>query len=308
MAKIVVLYGFPESAFKMSIQRLHRLTIMNPKVTFFPIVGPRQLFFIPMIIDRFMFGSSKKIPFVGYISHAINWLALSMPGIFRLSLVVNKKTLDFVKNNMLTEIGARMKLMGLQPLCIDYTPMGLWNLDHTIMAWFNSLGRKFEFDYVIFYESDIFTTKPIDVAYKEYMKLYDACFVDFEIASQNWHFYNFPPGCRRATMRWLKKRLLPATLYRSMFAGALISRRCLERLNELKIDFSGAPYCQNEMRFPTVIAALGFKCGKLNFPFVRYRPECSTNEILSNENAGIFHPVKRLVSAETEYTLKKGKI
>lgn len=298
MSKFAVLYTFPQPAFKMAMQRLERLSTMNPKVTFFPIVGPRQFFYIPMIFDPFMFGSDvKRLP-LGSILHAINWLALSGPSAFRLSLTINKKITTLARNSTLTEMRARIARMGLQPLHVDFTPMALWNLDHTLMAWFNNSGKQFDFDYLIFYESDIFTTKPLDAIYEKYAGYYDACFVDFEMATQSWHFYNFPLGCRRATMRWLKQRMLPATLYRSMFAGALISRGCLERLKELKIDFSGAPYCQNEMRLPTLLTALGFRCGKLDFPFVRYRPDWPMSEIFANEDAGIFHPVKRLVSAE----------
>jgi hypothetical protein len=296
MSKFAVLYTFPEPAFKLATQRLQRLIIMNPKVTFFPIVGPRQFLYIPMIIDQYMFGSnSKKLPLVGTFSHVINWLALSAPGVFWLSMAINKKILTLTRSNTLTEMGARINHMGLQSLYVDFTPMALWNLDHSIMKWFNSLGKQFDFDYLIFSESDIFTTKPLDTIYEKYTKLYDACFVDFEVAAPEWRFYNFPPGCRRATIKWLKQKMLPTTLYRSIFAGALISRRCLERLQQLRIDFSGAPYCQNEMRLPTILSALGFRCGRLDFPFVRYRPEWSRNEILANADAGIFHPVKRSI-------------
>ena len=301
MGKFAVLYTFPEHAFKMAMQRLQRLSTLNPTVTFFPIVGPRQFFYFPMIIDRYMFGSNtKKFP-LGNSSHIINWLALSEPGIFRLSMAINK-ILILARTNALTEMRARINHIRLQALYVDFTPMALWNLDHSLMAWFNSSGKQFDFDYLIFYESDIFTTKPLDEMYEKYTKLYDACFVEFEIAGKNWFSYDYPPGCRRATMRWLKQRMLPTTLYRSMFAGALISRRCLERLRKLGIDFSGAPYCQNEMRLPTMLTALGFKCGKLDFPFIRYRPEWSMNEIFVNEDAGIFHPVKRPVSAEMKTT------
>jgi hypothetical protein len=305
MVKFAALYTFPESAFETAVQRLQRLGALNPGITFFPMVGPRQLFYIPMIVDQFMFGSNAKFwgrPIWGSVSHIVNWLASAAPGVFRLSQAANKRSIVFVKKNMLNTMRARIHHMGLQPLQVDFTPMALWNLDHSIMEWFNSSGSQFDFDYLIFYESDIFTTKPLDVLYQKYTELYDACFIDFEIASKNWRFYNFPPGCRRATMRWLTQRTLPTTLYRSIFAGALISRRCLERLRELRIDFSGVPYCQNEMRFPTMLTALGFRCGKLDFPFVRYRPEWSLSEIFANQDAGIFHPVKRPISAEIKIT------
>ena len=84
----------------------------------------------------------------------------------------------------------------------------------------------------------------------------------------------------------------------ALFAGALISRMCLEKMKNLGIDFSGEPYSMNEMRLPTTLSALGFKCGRLNFPFVRYRPEWSEREIWANQDAGIFHPVKKALSVE----------
>ena len=302
MGKLAVLYTFPEPAFNMAIQRLQRLRDMNPMINFFPSVGPRQLFYIPMIIDKYMFGSdAKRVP-LGDTSHTINWLFLSVPGIFHLSKAINRKSLTSDKNKTLAKMHARLNHKGLPPLHVDFTPMALWNLDHSILAWFNSSGKQFDFDYLIFYESDIFTTKPLEVIYEKYMKLYDACFVNYEVAPRSWHFYSYPHGCRQATTRWLKQRMLPTTLYRSMFAGALISRRCLERFRKLGIDFSGAPYCQNEMRLPTILTAIGFRVGKLDFPFVRYRPEWHSNEIFANEYAGIFHPIKRLVSEETKRT------
>lgn len=300
MSKIAVIFGIPEPAFDMGLRRLRRLINMNPELNFFPIIGPRQLIHFPMVIDQFMFGSSKRIPIIGYVSHTINWLALSAPGIFPFSKAINKKSLDVIKKNKLKEMETKLNCMIKHSSYIDYTPLALWNLDHCIMSWYENLGRTVDFDYVVFYESDIFTTKPIDEIYEKYTKKYDACFADFEIANKDWHFYNYPFGSRKATKKWLEKRMLPTKLYKSIFAGAIISRRCLERLRELKIDFSGAPYCQNEMRLPSLLSALGFKCGKLDFPFVRYRPEVSIDTIISNKDEGIFHPVKKLVISELQ--------
>jgi len=141
----------------------------------------------------------------------------------------------------------------------------------------------------------------LDTIYRAYAESYDACFNEYSRATQSWHFYNYPPGCNWATRRWLRQRKLPTTLYRCIFGGHLISRSALERLAELKINFAGEPYCFAEMRLPTVLTALGFKCGRLNFPFYRYRPVWSEEEIHRNKDAGIFHPVKTLTSAEKGY-------
>ncbi len=207
MGKFAVLFAFPEPAFNMAMQRLQRLRAMNPKDNFFPIVGPRQLFYIPIIIDKYMFGSNAKRFPLGGKSHTINWLFLSAPGVFRLSMAINRESLTLGKNNTLTEMRVRISHTGLSPLHIDFTPMALWNLDHSILAWFNSSGKQFDFDYLIFYESDILTTKPLEVIYEKYMKLYDACFVNYEVAPRSWHFYSYPHGCRQATTRWLKQRM-----------------------------------------------------------------------------------------------------
>jgi hypothetical protein len=301
MVKYAVLYGFPEHNLEIAIPRLQRLTTLNPDVIFFPMLGPRQLFHIPMIVDRYMFGSQLKYwgrPFWGPIFHQINWLASAAPGVFKLSRLTNEKSITFAKNNKIEETRAKIDLLGVQPLYVDFTPMALRNLDHSIVEWFNNSGKQFDFDYLIFYESDIFTTKPLDVIYEEYVSLYDACFINFGKATPSWHFYRYPLGSRRATIRWLKQRMLPTALYSSLFAGGIISRGCLEKLKQLRIDFSGTPYCMCEMRFPTILKALGFRCGRLNFPYIRYRPEWSETEIFTNKDVGIFHPVKKLTSIE----------
>jgi len=110
----------------------------------------------------------------------------------------------------------------------------------------------------------------------------------------------FKPTQQRATRNWLRDRQLSTALHRCLFGGLLISRQALEKLQELEIDFSGAPYCTAEMRLPTVLTVIVFRCGKLNFPFLRYRPLWTEEEIRSNEDAGVFHPVKTLTSVEIE--------
>ena len=250
-----------------------------------------------MIVDQFMLGSVRKVPLIGRVSHTINWMTLAAPGIFKLSEAINKKT-TFSKYKNLSRLTAKIESEGIQKLYADSTPMALWNLDHMILSWFSNLGKLHEFDYLIYYEFDTYTTKSLDLIYEKFTKTYDACFTGYDISTPKWHFNNFPPGARWATKRWLKLRALPTTLYRSLFAGTLISRLCLERLEKLEIDLSGEPYCQVEMRLPTVLTALGYRCGKLDFPFVRYRPEWSALEIHANVNAGIFHPVKELVPTE----------
>jgi hypothetical protein len=301
MSKFAAFYLFPDAHSAMALRRLRRLRAINPDVAFIPAVGIRQFLYLPMVVDEKISGSTRTLRLIGSVSHLINSVALSASGIFRLSHAINKKVGAFIGHSKLIELRNRVQQMGPQTLHVDFTPMVLYNCDYAIMHWFKISGKLLDFDYLIFYEFDIYTTKPLDTIYRMYAKSYDACFNEYGKSTQSWHFHNFPPSCSRATRRWLRQRKLPTTLYRSIFGGSLISRRVLERLEELEIDLSGAPYCIDEMRLPTVLTALGFRCGKLNFPFYRYRPVWSEEEIFSNEDAGIFHPVKTLTSAETEY-------
>jgi hypothetical protein len=164
--------------------------------------------------------------------------------------------------------------------------MGIWNLDLSIIAWFAAHGKTLDFEHLVFYEYDVHTTKAIPEIYSRYTSL-DAAFVDLRKASPDWHWYNYPPGARKTIVRWLKKRGLKPVLYRCLFAANMLSRRTLEVLADLPL-----PYGFCEMRLPTVLSALGFECGKLDFPMVRYRPPLSIREVECRSDLGIFHPVK----------------
>ena len=298
MPKFAVFYMFSDTTASMAMQRLRRLRRINPNVVFIPVVGVPQFLFLPMVVDNYMFGSTTKLRGIGAVSHLANMTALSAPGVFRLSHKINKEWGGFIRHNRLNDLGIRIEQEGLPELHADFTPLVLWNLDHAIMNWFKTCGKRFDFDHLIFYEFDMFTTKPLKTIYGPYANSYDACFFGYEKAAKNWRFYNFPPGASHATRKWLKQRMLPTTLYSSLFAGNMISRRVLEKLEGLGIDFSSGPPCQAEMRLPTVLSSIGFKCGSLSFSFFRYRPTISEEEIRSNEDAGIFHPVKTLTSYE----------
>ncbi len=301
MSKYAAFYMFAEANSSIALQRLRRLCEIYPDVTFIPVVGVRQLVYIPMFIDEYMFGSTRQVHLIGRCTHLLNSLALSTPQLFQLAYSINKQIGSITRNSSLTELRYKMEHEGFQNFHVDFTPKALFNGDHALMHWFNTVGKKLDFDYLIFYEPDIYTTKPLDEIYGEYTNSYDACFNEYGVANSSWSFCRCPPGCAQATKRWLKQRKLPTTLYRCIFGGSIISRAVFERLSELKIDFSGEPYCFAEMRLATVITALGFKCGRLNFPFYRFRPVWSEKEIYSNAEAGIFHPVKTLTSVEKEY-------
>lgn len=295
MPKLAVFYLFTR---RSSLARLSRLREMNPDAALIPIYGLHQDFYIPMVLDKYYFSSSKEIRLIGSLFHEINWLALSAPGVFRLSQGLNRMVGNVTSHGKLAALNSRTLEQGFGTLATDCTPIALWNLDHAIMKWFNSAGRSVDFDYLAFYEPDIYTTKPLAEVYGKYMYSYDACFSGYGVANPSWYFYNFPLGCKEATRKWLASKSLPTTLYRSLFGGNIISRRVLERLSKLGIDFSGRPYCCSEMRLPTVITALGFKVGKLDFPLFRFRPSWTEEEIKLHKEAGIFHPVKTLTDVE----------
>jgi hypothetical protein len=303
--KYVAFYMFAEATSSVAIERLRRLRAINSKVTFVPVVGVRQLLYLPSFFDGYMFGNMRALHLIGPVSHLINSVALYFPGFFNLTADINKTVAPFTRHNKLAQLQSRAIEEGIENLYADFTPMVLFNADYAIMNWYKTMGKKLDFDYLIFYESDIFTTKPLEEIYEKYTESYDACFNEYTKADSDWHWSNYPPKCSWATKRWLLKRGLPPVLFRCIFGGALVSRSVLERLSELNIDFANGPYCTAEMRLPTVITALGFRCGRFNFPFYRFRPMWSENEVYSNEAAGIFHPVKSLLSVEKEYAPRR---
>lgn len=192
MTKFAAFYMFSESFSSIALQRLRRLRIMNPDVTFIPVVGVRQFLYLPMFVDGSMLGSTQALRLIGPVSHLINWTTLSAPGVFRLSHAINEKVGGFTSRSKLMELSNKVNQGGLQELQIDFTPMSLWNLDHAIMHWFRTSGKLLDFDYMIFYEPDIYTTKPLNALYKAYTESYDACFIDYGKATESWHFFNFP--------------------------------------------------------------------------------------------------------------------
>jgi hypothetical protein len=171
------------------------------------------------------------------------------------------------------------------PLHYDFTPAGWSNLDLVILNWFATIGESQDLDYLIFYEQDMLMTKTIASLYDHYTR-YDAAFALLRRATPAWWFYDYPPSSRKTLLKWLDRRRLNSDLYACIFAGAMISRRVLESMVHLDLPNS---YC--EMRLPTVVASLGFSCGRLEFPMVRYRPTLTEKEVAERPEAGIFHPV-----------------
>jgi hypothetical protein len=295
MVRFAVFYLFYEAIAKLSISRLRRLLSLNPEVLVIPAFNVQQLVYLPMIVDLHMVASRRKMRLIGPVFHTINYMALSQWNVFRLSEKINRNLGNFWAGSELTYLRAAMASMGLR-LHVDFTPMAYWNLDHVILNWFSESGKNMDFDYLIFYEPDAYTTKPLDEIYNSYTA-FDASFVHYQRATPDWFFFHYPPGGRRATLSWLKKRKLAPILYRSLLGGSMFSRKALEALEKLHYD-TAKPYCQGEMRLPTVLSALGFKCSKLGFQYYRYGPIWSENDVRNKAENGIFHPIRQLTREE----------
>jgi len=278
MTDFAVLYRF-HRADALSLNRLKRLISMNPDVIFIPCYGVQQFLYIPLVHS-----------FRGWKYRTnVNKLALASPQIFRLSKAINEKLGKFIGRSIIANLDSTLGKSGLRLYC-DFTPMqyGL-NADLAILEWYDSVGRTLPFDHLVYCEYDEYMTKTIQSTYGRYAQ-FDAGFVDYEKATSDWFWFKNPPGARRLTLRWLITRGLEPVLYRSLLAGSLISKNALEAL----VSLEDLPYCQSEMRLPTVLTALGFKCAKLDFPMVRYRPPITRDEIHKEFEAGIFHPVYSL--------------
>lgn len=278
MGKFLALYMFHRFD-SLSISRLLRLRSMNPDVTVIPCFGVRQSLHIPTGLDF------HGVRYVGPFNERVNSVALRSSHLFRLLRFMNEKVETLRRGTELASLRSLLNRNEMSLHC-DFTPMGIWNLDLSILTWFATNGKILDFEHLIFYEYDTCTTKTILEIYDEYTR-FDAAFVDLRKASSEWSWYNYPPAARKTIVRWLEKRGLKPILYACLFAANMLSRRTLEVLADLPL-----PYGFCEMRLPTVLVALGFNCGKLDFPMVRYRPALSIREIECRPDLGIFHPVK----------------
>ncbi|MFX1487232.1 MAG: hypothetical protein ACFFBS_09100, partial [Promethearchaeota archaeon] len=178
-----------------------------------------------------------------------------------------------------------LRKKGLELYC-DFTPLGYFHQDLAILKWFSDQGEKIDFDFLIFYEYDMLTTKPISELYGKYTS-YDASFATYHKPSLSWYWYKRPLGSLKSMHEWLRKYGQDLTLYAGLFAGHMVSRKVLTKLKEMKLPFA---FC--EMRWPTVITQLGYSCKNLDFPMMGYGNPKSSNMIKKNVNLGIFHPIR----------------
>lgn len=163
--------------------------------------------------------------------------------------------------------------------------MAYYNMDSSILNWYSTEGKNLDFDYLIYYEYDIFTSKTINELYSKYTK-FDAAFVNYAKANTTLYWYVNPHGGKKAIRKWLKNKRKPTTLYRGLFSANMVSREILTKLASTQLPHG---YC--ELRFPSIITNLGFSCTKLDFPMLRFRPYLTKTDIKPNWTKGIFHPV-----------------
>lgn len=250
-----------------------RLKTLNPDSIIVPCFGIRQKIYIPSLLDL----KHTRLTF-------FNWFCLKFHTIYEFSRIINEKVESTRRKTEINFLKDYLCRKGFNLYC-DFTPMGYYNMDLSILNWFSSQGKNLDFDFLIFYEYDIFSSKSIKKLYEKYTK-YDAGFVHYAKATPAWYWYRHPIGGNESIRRWLKKNGQNITLYRCLFASNIVSREVLTKLETMRLPYG---YC--EMRWPSIITNLGFSCTNLDFPMVRYEPSLSKSEIELNWMNGLFHPV-----------------
>lgn len=271
-SRYLVLYTFHRLT-PLSLHRLILLKRMNPNVTIVPCLGIRQRIYSPTLVDL------RPAP-----AKFLNWAFLRSNHLFELSRVLNESVESRRRRAEIDVARDALHRIGMKLYC-DFTPMGYFNQDLAILNWFSSEGRNLDFDFLFFFEYDMFATRTIDSLYGRYTHC-DAGFVNYGKARPSWYWYKNPPGARESILQWLKHRNLRPVLYRGLFSGHMVSRKVLRKLERMTL-----PYGFCETRLASVVTGLGFSCVRLDFPMVRYRPPLSKSDVKANSSLGLFHPV-----------------
>ena len=271
-SRFLIFYNFHKVS-PLILKRLLRLKKLNPESQIVPCFGIRQQIYFPLLFRP---------------RHT--------PGKFyNLFFLRNKKIADY-SQKINTVIEAKRRQEEIHSLCkfldkkglrlyCDFTPMGYYNMDASILNWYSSEGKNLDFDFLVYYEYDVFTSKSIPDLYEKYTK-YDAGFVSFSEMKSEWYWTKTPFGGKDAITKWLAAQGKSTTLQRGLFSCHFVSRKVLSKFASMNIPQG---YC--ELRWPTVINNFGFSCTKLDFPLVKFRPRLSKQEVESNWEKGIFHPV-----------------
>lgn len=271
-----MLYTF-HRADPLSFHRLIRLQRMNPGVTVVPCLGIRQRIYLPTLLDL------QPAPSIFF-----NWTFLRSTHCFELSRIVNEKVESVRRRPEIDVVRDALRKISMELYC-DFTPMGYFNQDLAILNWFSSRGKNLDFDFLVFFEYDMFATKEIESLYGKYTH-YDAGFVNYRKAPTSWYWYRNPPGAKKSVIRWLKQRNSSPILYGGLFPGHMVSQEVLKKLEKVRL-----PYGFCEIRLPSVLTGLGFSCARLDFPMVRYGVPLSKSDVEANLSLGLFHPVYNIL-------------
>lgn len=249
---------------------------MNPNVTIIPVFGVAQTITVPI----------PKLP--KRYRDSFNWEACKSKKLFRLTKAINKQVESLRRRSELAATAKFVERLGLKLYC-DFTPIGKVNQDLAIINWFKEQGRNLDFEYLVYFEYDMYATRTIEELYAPYLS-FDAGYVGYQVAQPTWMWYDLPSGAQRSVRRWLTKRGAKPAIYRSFFPGHFLSRRVLETLAQQK----DLPNAFNEMRSASVVTGLGFSVCRLDFPMVHVTVEAggiTEAQIRANSSMGVFHPV-----------------
>ncbi|XRH76151.1 MAG: hypothetical protein ACO0C9_03615 [Candidatus Methanosuratincola verstraetei] len=268
MAKFLIFYTFHRLD-PLSINRLRQIMALNPGAAVVP-----------------CFGAGMRLPrsrLPRRIALEVLMRLLQSPGIeSAISERSRRKLGDRAKR-----VRSALRGLGLEPY-FDFTPLGYYNQDKAIRNWFRAEGRGLDFDYLVYLEYDVYLTRSVSEIYSPYLK-YDAAFVNFrEIDSSvsYWKWIKAPVGVKKGFEKWLRNRGCRTRLYLCFFPGLIISRPAVEAISSVRWP-SG--FC--ELRLPTIVSAMGFSCGRLDFPYVRFEG-VPRSVIKENPSHGIFHSVR----------------
>lgn len=193
--------------------------------------------------------------------------------------------------------------LGLEPY-FDFTPLGCYNQDRAISNWFMFVGRGRVFDYLVYLEYDVYLTKGVSEIYSPYLK-YDAAFVNFRKIDSSvscWKWIKAPIGVKKNFEKWLRSRGYAADLYLCFFPGLIISKSALDAISSV-----GWPMGFCELRLPTIVNAMGFSCGRPDFPCVRFEG-IPRSAVEGNPSHSIFPPqVRSPLGRHTRQSIPSGR-
>lgn len=116
-------------------------------------------------------------------------------------------------------------------------------------------------------EYDVFLTRPVNEIYARYTNR-DASFVDFREIDPSvsyWYWIRAPIGVKKNFEKWLRVRGYETRLYLCFLSGLIISRSAIAAISSVRFPLA---FC--ELRLPTLVKAMGFSCGRLEFPHVHF--------------------------------------